>query len=305
MPFGRKVSYIDGVMYDFDAIYIEGIAPAIADAGGKAIRADMEIYGGIIHKPLFERILQADVLIADLTTANPNIFYELGIRHAARKGVTILVVASSERIPFDLALMRAIIYKCEDGRLSRDSVEQFRRALVEQITAGFHDQTLVDSPLFMLLDNYPGVELPRAVGGAQVFLSYAREDEEHVLRIYSQLEIYGFRPWMDQRNITPGERWELAIDTALRRADFILVFLSKLSIQKRGYLRREIRDAVDRAREMLDTDIFIVPVRLDDCTIPQELADFQWVDLFRENGISRLVDALQSGLKRRNKEVTP
>jgi len=304
MPFGRKTSYIDGVVYDFDAIYTEGIAPAIIEAGGQAIRADTEFYHSI-YRPLFERIIQADVLIADLTTANPNIFYELGIRHATRRGVTILLAASFDSIPFDLALMRTIRYKCEDEQLSRDSAEEFRRILAEQIRAGMLNQTLVDSPLFMLLDNYPGVELPRAVGGAQVFLSYAREDEEQVHRIYLQLEVLGFRPWMDQRDIVPGERWELAIATAMRRADFILVLLSRQSIEKRGYLRREIRDAVDRTRDMLDTDILVVPCRLDDCTVPRELAGIQWVDLFLENGINRLVGALQSGLKRRNNEVTP
>jgi hypothetical protein len=297
MPFGNRASHHDGTVYDFDAIYDEGIRPAIQEAGAESVRGDIDT--GFIIKPVFERLLSAEILIADLTTANANVFYELGIRHAARKGLTIPIVASSERVPFDLALLRTLTYECENGRLTPDSARKFRPELTEAIKYNLSNVDHIDSPLFLLFDDFPGIQLDSPEAGAEIFLSYAREDEERVLEVYSELENRGFRPWMDQKDLKAGEKWELAIDTALRRADFILVFISQAAVKKRGYLRREIRGALDQSHEMLDTDIFLVPVRLDECEIPRELRDFQWVDLFHAESVGPLVDGLRAGLARR------
>ena len=83
MPFGRKPDAA-GRLVDFDAVYRELIAPAIADAKLEPLRADEEMTGGIIHKPMFERLILCEYAVADLTTANANVFYELGVRHVAR-----------------------------------------------------------------------------------------------------------------------------------------------------------------------------------------------------------------------------
>ena len=76
MPFGKKPSNT-GLVIDFDAIYKDLIAPAISEAGLEPLRADEEMAGGIIHKPMFERLILCEYAIADLTTANANVFYEL------------------------------------------------------------------------------------------------------------------------------------------------------------------------------------------------------------------------------------
>src|SRR5438067_349813 len=83
MPFGKKPT-ASGAIVDFDAVYGELIAPAIQKAAMEPIRADEEITGGIIHKPMFERLILCDFAVADLTTANATVFYELGVRHAIR-----------------------------------------------------------------------------------------------------------------------------------------------------------------------------------------------------------------------------
>ena len=80
-------------------------------AGLEPIRANEEKVGGIIHKPMFERLILCDFAVADLSTANANVFYELGIRHAVRPWSTILIYADGgTRLPFDLSPMRAIPY---------------------------------------------------------------------------------------------------------------------------------------------------------------------------------------------------
>ena len=83
MPFGLKAN-ADGSMIDFDRVYQDLIAPAVRDAKLEPIRADEEMTGGIIHKPMFERLILCEYAVADLTTANANVFYELGVRHAVR-----------------------------------------------------------------------------------------------------------------------------------------------------------------------------------------------------------------------------
>ena len=94
MPFGIKES--DGKAINFDFIYDKIIKPSITDSGLEPIRADEEIAGGIIHKPMFERLILCDFAITDITTANANVFYELGIRHAIRPSSNVLICSKSK-----------------------------------------------------------------------------------------------------------------------------------------------------------------------------------------------------------------
>jgi len=154
MPFGRKPDAA-GNSIDFDAVYQQLIAPAVTAAGLQPLRADEEMTGGIIHKPMFERLVLCSFAIADLTTANPNVFYELGVRHAARPWSTVLLFAEGGRLPFDAAPLRAMPY-----RLSPDGVPVEVEAVKAAITARLLEAhksmgSAVDSPLFQLLEGYP------------------------------------------------------------------------------------------------------------------------------------------------------
>src|SRR5216110_2944618 len=120
MPFGSKPDAA-GTIIDFDAVYKDLIKPAIEEAGLEPLRADEEMTGGIIHKPMFERLILCEFAVADLTTANANVFYELGVRHAVRPASTILLFAEGAgQLPFDVALLRALPYALgADGRPAR------------------------------------------------------------------------------------------------------------------------------------------------------------------------------------------
>src|SRR5882672_842454 len=98
MPFGSKADPSGGPNINFDPIYEQAIKPAIEAAGMEPVRADGERTGGIIHKPMFERLLLCDFAVADLTTGNPNVFYELGVRHAARPATTLGSVLEIEQL---------------------------------------------------------------------------------------------------------------------------------------------------------------------------------------------------------------
>lgn len=134
---------------------------------------------------------------------------------------------------------------------------------------------------------------------AQLFFCYAREDEEYVDKLYEKLSLEGFKPWMDKQDIVPGENWKLSIQKAIKNSDFFLIFLSTKSVNKRGFLQREIKNALDLWQEQLENDIYLIPIRLEECKVPPNLSEFQWVDLFETNGIQKLIDSLNIGMKRR------
>ncbi len=128
----------------------------------------------------------------------------------------------------------------------------------------------------------------------EVFLCYAWEDRSAVRRLCDQLASDGVSPWFDESSLLPGEDWDLAIRRALRRVHAVLVCLSRTAINKRGYVQKELRFALDVADEHPEGAIFIIPVRLEACEVPDRLQKWQWVDLFRSDGYAKLLSALET-----------
>jgi tetratricopeptide (TPR) repeat protein len=172
MPFGVKPD-AQGGSVDFDAVYDELLRPAIREAQLEPLRADQELVGGLIHKPMFERLILADYAVADLTTANANVFYELGVRHAARPYSTVLVSAEVTRAPFDLAADRVRPYTLDDRGRPADPAND-RAAVVAALRAA-RDAT-TDSPVFQLIDNLPTPDIDRLK--TDVFRDEARYSAE-------------------------------------------------------------------------------------------------------------------------------
>jgi tetratricopeptide (TPR) repeat protein len=180
MPFGLKKDPGGGPDIDFDRIYARAIQPGVEAAGMEPVRADEERIGGIIHKPMFERLLLCDYALVDLTTGNPNVFYELGVRHAARPATTLTLYARHQQIPFDVAYARALPYdlggenrfgEAEAGRLRAAVTTRFRELRERSV-----DEPGVDSPLFQLMQGYPAPDIARLK--TDVFreqVSYARD----------------------------------------------------------------------------------------------------------------------------------
>src|SRR5438874_1859581 len=134
MPFGEKKAP-DGTAIDFDGVYRDLFAPAIAAAGLMPHRADADRRGGSIHLDMFQDLLLAEFVVADLTLDNPNVWYEIGVRHALRAGGRVLTYALRDRLPFDIAGQRMQRYTLKGGRLDPDLVEAERTALKEAIEA--------------------------------------------------------------------------------------------------------------------------------------------------------------------------
>jgi tetratricopeptide (TPR) repeat protein len=158
MPFGVKES--DRNSIDFDSIYNGAIKPAVAEQESSIdiIRADEETIGGFIHGPMYERLLLSEIVIADLTLANSNVFYELGIRHCARPKSTILIFSSDTRLPFDVKPLRAIPYDLEKGKLTEKSAKILKNNINKRLIESAKEET-PDSPLFQLIQSFPGIQL--------------------------------------------------------------------------------------------------------------------------------------------------
>ena len=161
MPFGKK-TIPSGATVDFDAVYQDLIAPAISAAGMEPLRADEEVGGGIIHKPMFERLILCDFAVADLTGANANVFYELGLRHGIRPATTVLLYAGAERMAFDVAPLRALPYQLDpDGKPAKlKAARAGLRKLLEAAKAQ-QGEPGADSPVFQLVEGYSPPDIGR------------------------------------------------------------------------------------------------------------------------------------------------
>ena len=156
MPFGKK-SDATGRVIDFDAVYRDLIAPGVEAAGLEVIRADEEQMGGTIHKPMYERLMLCEYAIADVTGANPNVYYELGIRHALRPSSTVIIFAENTILPFDIALLRGVPYQLNEKGLPETPAADAENVARRLVAAS--EQPHDDSPLFSLIADMPRLEV--------------------------------------------------------------------------------------------------------------------------------------------------
>jgi hypothetical protein len=128
----------------------------------------------------------------------------------------------------------------------------------------------------------------------KVFLCHASGDKPSVRSLYNQLQKSDVEPWLDEENLLPGQRWQQEIPKAVRSSDVVIICLSQHSTTKEGYVQKEIKYALDVADEKPEDRIFLIPLRLEDCKVPNRLEPFQWVNLFEENGYERLMRSLRT-----------
>ncbi|MFC1861152.1 TIR domain-containing protein [Chloroflexota bacterium] len=127
----------------------------------------------------------------------------------------------------------------------------------------------------------------------RLFLCHSSQDKSVVRKIFSKLRVDGFDPWLDEENLLPGQDWRSEIQKAIHDSDAVLVCVSSTSVNKAGFLHREIREALDVAYEQPEGSIFLIPIRLDECMVPDSLRHWQWFNYFEENGYWKLRLSLQ------------
>lgn len=181
MPFGVKPGP-DGQLIDFNAVYMEYIRPTLESAGLEAFRADEELRAGDIISDMLQELLIADLVIADLTIDNPNVWYELGIRHALRARGIILVCGNRVTTTFDLYTQRKLRYGLLDGKPDPTTLENDRQHLVDMIKvtmASWHEHK--ESPVYQLLPNLQEPDWKSLrVGNVKEFWEQHEAWENHV-----------------------------------------------------------------------------------------------------------------------------
>ncbi len=131
----------------------------------------------------------------------------------------------------------------------------------------------------------------RGARNARIFIAYAVEDFAAAEKLYQQLEAAGHSPWLDRKKLLPGQNWPRRIQEAIETADFVVPCFSTRSVNKRGGFQAEIRYALDCASRIPLDDVFLVPVRLDNCRVPARITrETQYVDLFPDwdRGVDRV-----------------
>src|SRR5207247_8555846 len=121
-----------GGAVDFDAIYEQAILPAAAELGLDVRRADTLETRGVIIKAIYEAVLGADFMIADLSLNSPNVVYELGIRHATRPSGTVAITCS-DRLPYDLQSLPVVTYSLADGYVDDVSAQRLAKSLAQAL----------------------------------------------------------------------------------------------------------------------------------------------------------------------------
>jgi hypothetical protein len=150
MGFGKKTDYRQGKEFDLDRTYGYIIRPAIEDCGLECVRADEELSAGLIDVPMFERLHNADVVIADLSTSNLNAMYELGVRHALKPRTTIVLAEKGFLNPFDTNHLRVLHYEHLGTGIDFGEVERMRALLKSSLQAAT-TAAKADSPVYTFL----------------------------------------------------------------------------------------------------------------------------------------------------------
>jgi hypothetical protein len=161
MGFGKKTDYPTGRVLDLDKSYKYIIKPAAEAAGYECIRADEIQHAGNINVPMYEQLLNADVVIADVSTYNPNAFYELGVRHALKPYTTITIAEDKLVFPFDVGQIAIRTYHHLGEGIDFGEVERMRGELQKAIKI-VGDQAACDSPVYTFLRDLRPPALARA-----------------------------------------------------------------------------------------------------------------------------------------------
>src|SRR5215471_13785711 len=241
MPFGEKKAP-DGTAIDFDAVYKELFAPAIAAVGLQPHRADADRRGGSIHLDMFQDLLLAEFVVADLTLDNPNVWYEIGVRHALRAGGTVLTYALRDRLPFDIAGQRVQRYTLKGGQLDPETIEPKRSALTQAIEATVRAwRGRRASPVYQQLPNL-------------------REPDWKTLKVgdinqfWQSLEAWQSRIEIARRKQRPGDILVLAEETPNSVLEFDALRTAADALQRLNRPRYSL-SVIEKARQLNPDDV--------------------------------------------------
>jgi len=164
MGFGLKTDLATGRMLDLDKSYKNIIKPAVTAAGYECVRADEVQHSGVIDVPMYEMLFAADLVVADLSTANLNAIFELGVRHALKPRATIIMAESKFTIPFDASHIVVRHYEHLGPDIGFDEAMRMQKELTDLIKA-LRGSDAIDSPVYTSL---PALQKPTLPAGTKM-----------------------------------------------------------------------------------------------------------------------------------------
>ncbi|MEJ2542083.1 MAG: TRAFs-binding domain-containing protein, partial [Gemmatimonadota bacterium] len=159
MPFSTKETGLGPddpgpTTIDFDALWERALGPAIEECGYMPVRADQDA-GALIVVEMIQRLAMSDLVVADISIGNANVYYEIGVRHAAQQYGCVLVSASWAKVLFDIDQMPRLVYTLEEGTINDETAHTIRG----QITAGLKGLAEGESPVYQAVPGFPNAAL--------------------------------------------------------------------------------------------------------------------------------------------------
>jgi predicted nucleotide-binding protein len=218
VPFGRKPRW-DGFVQDFDAVYREGIKPALEELGYTPRRADELGGSAVIHKAQWAAVMNSEAMIADVTGTNPNVLYELGLRHAVNPSPTVVIF--SDRLPYDLTGIYAVHYDFAGEAPTADEAVALQGKIKEALGSVGLEYDRYRSPLH---DLFPELRVDRPRQPC-VFIGHGRSKLWARVQLFLQEELH-----LETVSYESESRVGLSIvpilETMLSQATFAVLLLS-------------------------------------------------------------------------------
>ena len=218
-PFGVRTDQA-GVSIDFDLFYFEVIKPVLTEIGFRVFRGDELTGSAFIHKAYLAAIMNSDAMVADLTTLNANVLYEIGMRHAVNPGVTIIMFSGNTSLPYNLSPLYMLRYpRGVNGQLSPDQANKLKETL-KSAFSNAHEQDRYRSPLH---DLFPELRVDRPREPC-VFIGHGRS------KLWPRIEVFLQRCGLKRVNYESEARAGLPIERILERmlhqATFAILILT-------------------------------------------------------------------------------
>jgi tetratricopeptide (TPR) repeat protein len=300
MPFGKKKPEPNGTEIDFNAIYETLLKPAIEAAGLEVFRADEEQAAGDIKTDMFQELLIADLVVVDLTIDNPNVWYELGVRHALRARGIVLVQGPRANQPFDIYTDRKYRYNIKDGLPDPAALETDKAKITDIVKAtveSWHGRKI--SPVFHLLPNLEEPEWKKLkVGDAKEYwdkhdswadrIDLARKSQKvgDIMVLAEEAPIAAFRS--EAHSIAANallklERFKLALE----HCEYCLAIEPKnlQALQKKGVCLQRLCK-FDEARSHYKNILEDYPKDVETWALLGRLDKDAWVEAWRQPGNS-------------------
>ncbi|WP_227006753.1 TRAFs-binding domain-containing protein [Shewanella donghaensis] len=214
MGFGKKTDYSTGKTLDLDKTYKNIIQPAVEAADYQCVRGDEIQEAGLIDKSMYALLMQAELVVADISTFNPNAIYELGIRHAVRPFSTIIIKEEEGKIPFDLDHNKIFPYRHLGEDIGTDEAKRCQDELKE-IIINITKNTFIDSPLYEFIKDIKPPKIP--VAEYKKIIGDLAQKETHIFAIVEKAKDH----MLENEFTEAAKLWEKAA-VALPSEDYFL-----------------------------------------------------------------------------------